>query len=130
MVTKEEKQNIKLSAQLAREQVKAGLAERQLKKIRKLETAEAKISELRKARFGRSKTGKALKFGSKAFRKVGAPAAKGFFNLAGKSGMAILEAQARASASRPAASSRKKRKREDNGGEGFVGGFDPNFRIA
>ena len=126
MVTKEERKAIKLSAQLAREQVRAASAERQLKKIRKLDVAESKIKELRKVRFGRSKTGRALKFGSKAFRKVGAPAAKGTFTFLGKSGQALVEAQAKAASKKPS----RKRKRSDGGDEGFIGGFNPNFRFT
>ena len=124
MVTKEEKRRIKFSAQLARTQVKAAESKRMLAKIKELERAEATIRELRRVRFGRSKLGRGLKLGGKVFRRGVAPAAKGLFTAAGRSGEALVKAQARA-AKKP-----KKRKRTNNDDAGFVGGFDPNFRIV
>lgn len=120
---RERRQRISLSAQLAREQVKASESERMLKKIRELEKAEETIRELRRVRFGRSRLGRGLKLGRRVFRKTAAPASRGLFQFAGRAGTKLLEEQRRA---KP----RRKRRRDNGGDSGFIGGFDPNFRFA
>lgn len=120
---KERRQRIKLSAQLAREQVKAAESKRMLKKIKALEKAEATIKELKRANFARSRTGRLIKLGGRVFRKGVTPAGKSTLQFAGRAGTKLLDQQKRAGPKR-----RKRKEREDRQ-FGLVGGFDPNFRF-
>ncbi len=120
---KERKERIKLSAELAREQVKAAESKRMLAKIKELEKAEATIKELKRARFARSRTGKLVKLGSRVFKKGVTPAGKSTFKFAGKAGTKLLAEQ------RKAAPKRRRRKEKEDKQFGLVGGFDPNFRF-
>jgi len=106
------RRRIRLSAELAREQVKAAQARRELQGIRKLEAAEQEIRELKRVRFGRSRLGRGLSLGRKVFRKTAAPAARGAFRAVGRVGTKALEQQARAAARRRPTRRRRRKKRQ------------------
>ena len=120
---KERRQRIKLSAELAREQVKAAESKKMLAKMKDLDKAKATIKELKSARFARSRTGRLLKIGSKVFKKGVAPGGKTVFKLAGRAGSKVLSQQ------RKAGPKRRKRKQREGQGSEFVAGFDPSFRF-
>lgn len=123
-VDKARRERIKLSAELAREQVKAAESKRMLAQIKELDKAKATIKELRSARFARSRTGRLVKLGSAVFKKGISPAAKGSLRLAGKAGARAVESQVKA------APRRRKRKQQEDKQFGLIGGFDPAFRFV
>ncbi len=118
---RQRKRTIRKSAELARLQVKAVAAKRRLAEIEQLMVAERQIKQLKKAEFDRSRVGKTLKLG----RRFLLPPSKGAVKFAGRAGKKVLSESVRSTGRK-----RKPKKRQEQRGKDFIGGFNPNFRFV
>ncbi len=121
---------VKQSAQLARAQVKAFEAEKRLVQISKLERAESKIRQARRADFKRTgvaQTGRGLARTGRAIKKRITPIGSAIFKGAASFGSVLLTTPA-LNRSQPAGPKRGKKKGKGRGpSEPPL--FDPNFRF-